>query len=174
MSFQWNSRVVFTFIDINATTTFKTQKCSKDSVKIKQYSCSFIKLRLKPLCHMDYFNTVLLRFWALALQSMQKALRFHPKYLKCSEDERRSYGFGTTWGWVINDIICGWTIPLRARRVKKVKYTVLEGRMYQMIKHSKGIILAEVWFYNNKGAALCFLQILKKKNYLEFTYKSFL
>ncbi len=32
----------------------------------------------------------------------------------CSEDERMSYRFGTTWGWVINDRICifGWTIPL--------------------------------------------------------------
>ncbi len=30
----------------------------------------------------------------------------HQKYLHlCSEDEGRSYGFGTTWGWVINDII---------------------------------------------------------------------
>ncbi len=34
----------------------------------------------------------------------------------CSEDERRSYGFGKTWGWVINDriFIFGWTIPLTA------------------------------------------------------------
>ncbi len=43
----------------------------------------------------------------------QKALGFHQKYLNlCSEDERTSYRFGTTWGWVINDIIFifGWTI----------------------------------------------------------------
>ncbi len=45
----------------------------------------------------------LLPFWALnvvvALLSMQrlKALGFLQKYLNlCSEDERRSYGFGTT------------------------------------------------------------------------------
>ncbi len=51
-----------------------------------------------------------LPFWALnlsvALLSMagQKALRFHRNYLNlCSEDERRSYRFGTTWGWIIND-----------------------------------------------------------------------
>ncbi len=64
----------------------------------------------------------LLPFWALnvsvALLSMQgqKALEFHQKYLNlCSKDEQRSYGFGTTWGWVINDriFIFGWTIPLR-------------------------------------------------------------
>ncbi len=44
----------------------------------------------------------------------QRALRFKLKYLNlCSEDERRSYGFGTTWGWVINDriFIFLWTIP---------------------------------------------------------------
>ncbi len=65
--------------------------------------------------------TSLLRFWALiviiSLLSMegQRALRFHQKYLHlCSEDERRSYGFGTTWEWVINDriFILGWTIAL--------------------------------------------------------------
>ncbi len=41
--------------------------------------------------------------------------RMHQKYLNlCSEDERRSYMLGTTWGWVINDriFIFGWTIPL--------------------------------------------------------------
>ncbi len=63
----------------------------------------------------------LLPFWALnvvvVVLSMegQKALRFHQKYLNlCSEDEQRSYGFKTTWGWVINDsiFIFGWTIPL--------------------------------------------------------------
>ncbi len=45
----------------------------------------------------------------------QKALGIHQKYLNlCSEDEQRSYRFGTTWGWVINDsiFIFGWTIPL--------------------------------------------------------------
>jgi len=42
------------------------------------------------------------------------ALRFHQKYLYlCSEDERRSYGVGTTWGWVniviLSIFIFGWT-----------------------------------------------------------------
>ncbi len=87
----------------------------------KKYFRSFEKLRLNPWCHMDYFNISLLCFWALIvvvpLVSMkgQKALRFLQKYLNvCSEDERRSYRFGTTWGWVINDriVIFGWTIPL--------------------------------------------------------------
>ncbi len=45
----------------------------------------------------------------------QRAHGMHQKYLNlCSEDERRSYGFGMTRGWVINDRISifGWTIPL--------------------------------------------------------------
>ncbi len=43
---------------------------------------------------------------AVALLSTegQRARRFDQKYLHlCSEDERRSYGFGTTSGGVIND-----------------------------------------------------------------------
>ncbi len=55
--------------------------------------------------------------WTCPLLSMegQRALRFNQKYLNlCSEDEWRSYGFATTWGWVINDriFIFGWTNPL--------------------------------------------------------------
>ncbi len=44
---------------------------------------------------------------SVALLSMEglRALRFHQKYLNlliCSEDDRRSYGFRTTSGCVIN------------------------------------------------------------------------
>ncbi len=45
----------------------------------------------------------------------QKALRFCQKYCNLfSKDEQRSYGFGTTWGWVINErtFIFRWTNPL--------------------------------------------------------------
>ncbi len=52
----------------------------------------------------------LLPFWALNVSVVllsiqgQKSLGFHQKYLNlCSEDEWRSYGFGRTRGWVIND-----------------------------------------------------------------------
>ncbi len=62
---------------------------------------SFAKLKLDHWCHMAYFNNRL-RLWALivlvSLLSIegQRALRFHQKYLNlCSEDEQRSYGFGT-------------------------------------------------------------------------------
>ncbi len=92
----------------------------------KKYSRSFVKLRLNPWCHMDYFTDVLATFLdldrvrILAVYGRIRELSYSIKnYLfklnLCSEDERRrSYGFGTTWGWVINDIsfIFGWTIPL--------------------------------------------------------------
>ncbi len=70
-------------------------------------------------CHMDYFIDVLTTFLALNVEvpflskEGQKALGFYQKYL-CSEDERRSYGFETAWGWVIKDriLFLGWTNPL--------------------------------------------------------------
>ncbi len=57
---------------------------------------------------MDCFTDVLATFRGsnLAVYEGQRALRFHQKYLNlCSEDEQRSYGFGTTRGGVINDSI---------------------------------------------------------------------
>ncbi len=85
----------------------------------KKYSCSFVKLRLNHWWHMDYFNNVLTTFLGLecvsciAVYGGSESSRNSQKYLHlCSEDERRSYGFGTTWGWVINDRIFGWTISL--------------------------------------------------------------
>ncbi len=54
-------------------------------------------------CYVSGFGNILVTL--LSMQG-QRALRFHQKYLNlCSEDEWRSYGFGTTWGWVINDRI---------------------------------------------------------------------
>ncbi len=70
---------------------------------------------------MDCFTDVFTMFLGLGtfqlcccLWEGQRALWFHQKYLNlCSEDERRSYEFGTTWGWVL-----GWTIPLKNTWVK--------------------------------------------------------
>ncbi len=70
---------------------------------------------LIPFCALNV--SVLL----LSMQG-QKALRFHPKYIYlCSEDERRSYGFGRHEGIndrVINDRIkiFGCTIGLKVMR----------------------------------------------------------
>ncbi len=46
--------------------------------------------------------------------SIKKLSDLIKNILMCSEDEWRSYWFGTAWGWVINDriLIFGWTIPL--------------------------------------------------------------
>jgi len=52
-------------------------------------------------------------------------LGFHQKYLNlCSEDERRSYRYGTTWGWVINDrnFIFGWTKYLFQNKVRIIAF----------------------------------------------------
>ncbi len=50
------------------------------------------------------------------LISDSNILRIHQKYHNlCSKDERRSYEFGTTWGWLINDRIFGLTNPLMPR-----------------------------------------------------------
>ncbi len=75
----------------------------------KKYSRSFVKLRLNHWCHRTILTMSLLPFWALnvgvhllSIQG-QKVLGFHKKYLHLWSEDERSYGFGTTWGWVIND-----------------------------------------------------------------------
>ncbi len=105
---------------------FQLQCWTDSPLRVSGLSCcgrggqfSFVKLWLNRWCHVDYFNNVLAKFLNFDHGSIlqgQRALRILQKYLTlCSEDERRSYGFGTTWGWVINDriFIFGWTIPLR-------------------------------------------------------------
>jgi len=89
----------------------------------KKYSRRFITLRLNHCCHMNCFKYVFSSFLGIKkcyLSCWQCrphwAIGFYQKYLNlCSEDERRSYGCGATWGWVINDrnFIFGLTKPLR-------------------------------------------------------------
>ncbi len=81
----------------------------------KKYSHSVIKLKLNADVAWTILTMSLLRFLALLSMQGQKALGFHQKYLNlCFENEWRSYWFGTTWLWVINDRIkiFGLTIPL--------------------------------------------------------------
>ncbi len=93
-----------------------------------------------------------LPYWVLnvvvALLSMegQKALRFHQNYLNlCSEDEQRSYRFGTTCGRVINDriFIFGWTIPLRDLSITATMYNGLENVYYGQKSHQNRVRLAD-------------------------------
>ncbi len=89
------------------------------SLCTKKYSCSFVKLYLNIWCHMDYFNDVLTTFLGLergssiAVYAGSKKLSDFIKKISVLQNWR-SYGSGTTWGWVINDriLIFGWTIPL--------------------------------------------------------------
>ncbi len=73
--------------------------------------CSFIKFWFNHWCHMDYLTMSLVPFWVVPLLSMQGQKKLSDLIKTyCvnnlgSEDERRSYMFGMTWGWVINDRI---------------------------------------------------------------------
>ncbi len=88
---------------------------------------------------MNYFNSVFTTFLGLergnsvaVYMQGQKALGFHQNYLHlCSEDERRSYRFGTTWGWLIIERIniFVWTIPLRFEWLTCAHYLLVVSLM---------------------------------------------
>ncbi len=81
----------------------------------KNYYC-ILTMSLPPFCALNVLVVL------LSMQG-QKVLRFHQKYLNlCFEDERRSYVFGTTWGWVINDNFNFWV-----NYTFKVPMTALEA-----------------------------------------------
>ncbi len=85
-------------------------------LNVNKAQCMHV-LRKQLHTHTDTFQMAL--GVACCLWEGQRALGFHHKYLNlCSEDERRFYGFGLTWGWGINDriFIFGWTIPLNQKR----------------------------------------------------------
>ncbi len=123
--FLWNPRAFWPSIDGNKTDThFKAQKGIKDIVKIVHVTSvvqpEFYEATGILFVHKENkknYSTI----FSLQCQSSTHVLVYAgseitlgQKYLNlCSEDERRSYRFGTTWGWVINDriIIFGWTIP---------------------------------------------------------------
>ncbi len=89
----------------------------------KKYSRSFVKLRLNPWCHMDYFNDLLATFLSLDGGSMlavygrvRELSDFIKNILICALKMNEGLtGLKTTRGWVINDsiLIFGWTIPLK-------------------------------------------------------------
>ncbi len=91
------------FLIIKDPNMIKAQERSKDSVKII--------LTMSLLC-----------FWAFISWGGSESSRNYQTYLHlCSEDEQMSYGFGTTWGWIINEsiFIFGWTIPLTDKVMEK-------------------------------------------------------
>ncbi len=57
----------------------------------------------------------------------QPGYKLSSKYLRlCLAEQRNSYRFGTTWGWVNDDRIFGWTIPIKKRKVHWIKYYILK------------------------------------------------
>ncbi len=53
----------------------------------------------------------------------QPGYKLPSKYIPlCSAEQRNSYRFGTTWGWVNDDriFIFGWTIPLSATYINRI------------------------------------------------------
>ncbi len=72
----------------------------------------------------------------------QIALRFHQKHLNlCSEDEWRSYRFGTTWGWVMYRIlILGWT-PLTPSTIQSIPDGQNQVPLFCLIRHFTQIYL---------------------------------
>jgi len=59
------------------------------------------------------------------------------KNILCSEDKQKSYGFGTTWGWVIDDRISifEWTVPLMY-----TEFFVVKSAHKQHIKAEETVI----------------------------------
>ncbi len=89
--------------------------CAKKT-KIMTFFQQFLLFWVSPFHHSREYLDALNRSVALLSMEGQKALGCHQKYHNlCSEDERMSFGFGTTWGWVIKDriFLFEWTIPLK-------------------------------------------------------------
>ncbi len=62
-------------------------------------------------------------------------------------------GFGTTWGWVINDRIFGWTIPLifSLSWNKALFLSFLDlGSVYIHFKEKSKKVVQDIWKYINK------------------------
>ncbi len=91
--FWWNPRTFSLCIDSNG---LKAQKGIKGIDKI-------VYMNLKLLNKVVIFVSLNVVDALLSLEG-QKALGFHQKYLNlCSEDEQRSFGFGTAWGSLMTE-----------------------------------------------------------------------
>ncbi len=121
----------------------------------------------------------LLSFWVLnmsvALLSM-KALGFHQKYLNlCSEDEQRSYGFGTTWGWVINDrILIFWVdCPFKHHINQNIQRLAIEMLTQDVVWDCVALgVLLEI-IYSIYVLILILNSICTKTQFLSFLFKVF-
>ncbi len=61
-----------------------------------------------------------------------RELRFNQKYLHlCFEDERRSYGFGTTWGWAMTEFSFLGELTLSAIEVVHAVHAFLYNEIFK-------------------------------------------
>ncbi len=106
------------YTESKGTITFKARNVVrtllKQSVWHQWFNRNFMKLRKFLLCTKKTKITTLFNNSSLAWSENSFRKNVIKKNLNlCFEDERRSYGFGTTWRWVNDRIfIFGWTIPL--------------------------------------------------------------
>ncbi len=88
----------------------------------------------------------------------QRALWIQQKYLNlCSEDERRSCRFGTTWGWVINGqmFFFGWTIPLSVVKCPAHFWTTLHMSLPFSLSfwHPHCFLFSSFFFCRGQGSS---------------------
>ncbi len=76
----------------------------------------------------------------------QPGYKLSSKYLPlCSAEQRHSYRFGTTWGWVNDDriFIFGWTIPLRSVECLLGCITIKSWQI--LIRQSNNTLMRVCW-----------------------------
>ncbi len=137
--------------------TVKWRKCRRDKLlnkdvifvlfACKKYYCSFITLQLNHWWQMDYFDNVFHTFLSLdsviysaVNGTVTSLLVFLQNILNCvPKTDKSFYGFGTTWGLVINDkllILCGvnllivWMATWKIRYICKSWFYTFQSRLY--------------------------------------------
>ncbi len=71
------------------------------------------------------FHSILFSTMEVNCSPKQPRYKLSSEYLPlCSAEQRNSYRFGTTWGWVNNDriFIFGWTVPLNVKKSDIIFY----------------------------------------------------
>ncbi len=69
------------------------------------------------------FHSILFSTMEVNCSPKQPRYKLSSEYLPlCSAEQRNSYRFGTTWGWVNDDRIFGWTVPLNVKKSDIIFY----------------------------------------------------
>ncbi len=101
----------------------------------------------------------------------------------CSAEQRHSYRFGTTWGWVNDDriFIFGWTIPLRSFLryfrmhflVFRIRHPFLSKFLLRMQKRRKLNLVRIFLLWLNVSEAVCKRDWHNMRSYLFFNVWKF-